>query len=93
MNNSMRPIVKLFLGMGLAVALLAQAPPPFSIRAQQGANILALSDGGTLTFTSEGIGQPQTGSVTLTYTGTTTDRKSTRLNSSHIQKSRMPSSA
>ena len=31
--------------------------------------------------------------ATLNYTGGSTDRKSTRLNSSHIQKSRMPSSA
>ena len=29
----------------------------------------------------------------LFYTGVNQDRKSTRLNSSHIQKSRMPSSA
>ncbi|MBI3693683.1 MAG: choice-of-anchor D domain-containing protein, partial [Acidobacteria bacterium] len=68
----MRQIVKLFAGMGLAAALLAQQPPPFSIRAQQGQNTLVLSDGATLTFISEGVGQPQAGAITLTYTGSTT---------------------
>ena len=37
--------------------------------------------------------QSQNGSYFLHYRSTTKDRKSTRLNSSHTQKSRMPSSA
>ena len=36
---------------------------------------------------------PDGGAVAFTRISTKTDRKSTRLNSSHIQKSRMPSSA
>ena len=40
-----------------------------------------------------GFQKPTSGTLTLDERPITGDRKSTRLNSSHIQKSRMPSSA
>ena len=49
--------------------------------------------GGTLIGPGAGAVAEGGGSVGLAARGGATDRKSTRLNSSHIQKSRMPSSA
>ena len=53
--------------------------------------------GGTYSFTARRLSKPEPKYTEVEFTiqsaGATLDRKSTRLNSSHIQKSRMPSSA
>ena len=66
----MKRYLRLLPGLFLATGLLAQAP--FSLRSQQGQNVQLLSDGGTITFSSEGIGQAIAATVTLTYTGRAT---------------------
>lgn len=70
----MKRYLRLLSGLALAGALLAQAPgpAPFSLRSQQGQNVQLLNDGGTITFSSEGVGQPVSTTVTFTYTGRAT---------------------
>src|SRR5262249_57825761 len=62
----MRRYLRFIPGIWLAAGLWAQAP--FTIRSTQGTNTQVLTDGGTLSFTSEGIGQSSSAAVTLTYT-------------------------
>ena len=70
----MRSIWKLLLG----VFSLALLPGPvfgqaqFGLRSQQGSTIQTITDGATLTFSSEGIGQAVPATVTMTYRGTST---------------------
>ena len=60
-------------------------------------NIEAISTGSLALDLALGIGGVPRGRIVEIYgpesSGKTTDRKSTRLNSSHVRKSRMPSSA
>src|SRR5713226_3584162 len=64
----MRRYLRFIPGIWLAAGLLAQAPAPFTMRSTQGPNVQLLSDGGTISFSSEGIGQSASASVLLTYT-------------------------
>ena len=50
----------------------ALAQTQFNIRFQQGTTVQVLTDGATVTFNSDGIGQASPSTLTLTYRGTTT---------------------
>ena len=60
---------------------------PEVVRQAEGSGTLVLAAGGVSN------GRQLAAAITIGAAGVWTDRKSTRLNSSHIQKSRMPSSA
>ncbi|HYM13564.1 MAG TPA: choice-of-anchor D domain-containing protein [Bryobacterales bacterium] len=72
----MRHLSRLIVGALLSVCFVAEmpgqglTPAPFALRSQQGQNVQLLSDQGTITFTSEGIGQLVGATVAMTYTGT-----------------------
>ncbi|MBL8177901.1 MAG: choice-of-anchor D domain-containing protein [Bryobacterales bacterium] len=52
-----------------ASALFGQANIPFNIRFQQGQNLSVLADGGTANLPADAVGQPVSGTFTLTYRG------------------------
>lgn len=73
----MKKTFQIFLGICLATLVgpqvsVAQGPSQFLVRAQQGTIVQTITDGSTLSFTSEGIGQAVNAVVAVTYRGTQT---------------------
>ena len=88
-----------FLGVLGGAAAVPAMLWPLAARSQQAERVrrIGVLTGGTLTDNPEGQARKTAFLQALAQLGWTdgrnVDRKSTRLNSSHIQKSRMPSSA
>ncbi len=67
----MRRLLPVALLIAVALGPSALAQTQFVIRFQQGTTVQVLTDGATVTFNSEGIGQAVPSTLTLTYRGTT----------------------
>lgn len=70
----MKQSLKFFFSTLFAVGVLAQASlaqTQFLIRYQQGQTLQTITDGATITFATEGIGQSASATVTVTYRGLT----------------------